>query len=72
MAHRRFTHFFRRRAPTIRALTVATACGFPRLLHAQATNPATSAASPAIIPYRLPTIAFVQPQDGARCSRTGR
>ena len=64
MAHRRFTHFFRRRAPTIRALAVATACGLPRLLRAQASTPAPSAPPPVVAPYRLPAIALVQPQDG--------
>lgn len=64
MAHRRFTHCFRRRAPTIRALAVATACGLPRLLRAQASTPATPTPPPVVAPYRLPAIALVQPQDG--------
>ncbi|NUP57089.1 MAG: hypothetical protein HOQ19_14755 [Gemmatimonadaceae bacterium] len=64
MRHRRFTHFFRRRAPTIRALAIATACGLPRLLRAQASTPSTPAPPPAVAPYRLPALALVQPQDG--------
>lgn len=63
MPHRRFTHLFRRRAPTARALAAIIACGLPRVLHAQ--TPAAPAPSPPIVaPYRLPSIALVQPQDG--------
>lgn len=63
MPHRRFTHLFRRRAPTARALAAIIACGLPRLLHAQ--TPAGPAMGPPIVsPYRLPSIALVQPQDG--------
>lgn len=63
MAHRRFTHFFRRRPPTAHALAAIMACALPRLLHAQTATMPTSGA-PAIAPYRLPAIALVQPQDG--------
>ena len=63
MPHRRFTHLFRRRAPTTRALAAIIACGLPRLLYAQ--SPAVPAPSqPIVAPYRLPSIALVQPQDG--------
>ena len=60
MAHRRFTHLFRRRAPAARALATIIACGLPRLLHAQSPAPA----QPPVAGYRLPAIALVQPQDG--------
>ena len=63
MAHRRFTHLFRRRTPTAHALAAIMACGLPRLLHAQITAVPTPGA-PSIAPYRLPAIALVQPQDG--------
>lgn len=63
MAHRHFTHLFRRRAPAARALAAIIACGVPQLLHSQApTVPATP--PPPVAPYRLPTITLVQPQDG--------
>lgn len=63
MAHRRFTHLFRRRASTARALAAVTlACGLPRFAHAQVSVPAPN--QPAVASYRLPGIALVQPQDG--------
>lgn len=63
MAHRRFTHLFRRRTPTAHALAAIMACGVPRLMHAQSTAVPTPGA-PIIAPYRLPSIVLVQPQDG--------
>ena len=63
MPHRRFTHLFRRRAPTTRALAAIIACGLPRLLHAQTPGVPTPGQTLAT-PYRLPAIALVQPQDG--------
>ena len=61
MPHRRFTHLFRRRAPTVRSLAAIIACGLPRLLHGQAAP----ASQPAILPlYRTPVIALVQPPSG--------
>ena len=64
MAHRRFTHLFRRRSPTARSFAAAVAFGLPRLLHAQATNPSTLGPTPTVAPYRIPTIALVQPVSG--------
>lgn len=64
MAHRRFTHFFQRRAPMSRALAAIIACTVPRLLHAQSPNPSTPGQPAVGAPYRLPAIALVQPQDG--------
>ena len=63
MSHRRFTHLFRRRAPTARALAAIVACSVPRLLFAQAPAVPTPG-QPVLLPYRLPSIALVQPQDG--------
>jgi hypothetical protein len=63
MQHRRFTHLFRRRAPTARALAAIIACGLPRLLHAQTPAVPTPGPQP-VAPYRSPAIALVQPQDG--------
>ena len=61
MTHRRFTHYFRRKAPTARALAAVVACSIPRLLHAQASPPVVTPSIPA---YRTPVIALVQPIDG--------
>lgn len=63
MAHRRFTHLFRRRAPAARALAALIACGLPRLLHAQSSSP-SPAGLPALGSYRTPAIALVQPASG--------
>lgn len=63
MAHRRFTHFFRRRSPAARIVAAALACGLPRLVHAQSSQPAQDPA-PALAPYRSPVIALVQPASG--------
>lgn len=64
MSHRRFTHFFRRRAPTVRIAAALVACSFARPLRAQSPTPPTSAPTPAIAPYRAPSIALVEPLDG--------
>ncbi|MFL5560851.1 MAG: hypothetical protein ACJ79K_05170 [Gemmatimonadaceae bacterium] len=64
MSHRRFTHFFRRRAPTARIAAALVACSFARPLHAQTPNPPASGPTPAIVPYRSPSIALVEPLDG--------
>lgn len=63
MAHRRFTHRFRRRTPTAHVLIATMACALPRLLHAQSvpTGQATPASFPA---YRKPVVALVQPANG--------
>lgn len=63
MAHRRFTHLFRRRTPAAHALAAIMACGLPRLLQSQ-TIAAPTPGAPTIASYRLPAIALVQPQDG--------
>lgn len=64
MSHRRFTHFFRRRAPTARIAAVLVACSLAQPLRAQAPGPPASAPTPAIAPYRVPSIALVEPLDG--------
>lgn len=68
MGHRRFTHFFRRRSPAARIVAAALACGLPRLLHAQSSQPAQDVA-PALAPYRTPVIALVQPTSGGAIPR---
>ena len=60
MPHRRFTHSFRRRAPTARIATGLLACSLARVAHAQSAP--TAPPSPAV--YRLPVIALVQPASG--------
>lgn len=64
MAHRHFTHLFRRRAPAARALAALIACGLPRLLHAQSSPAPVQQVSPQLAPYRTPVIALVQPASG--------
>ncbi len=64
MPHRRFTHFFRRRAPTVRIAAALVACSFARPLRAQSPTPPTSGQTTAIAPYRAPSIALVEPLDG--------
>lgn len=63
MAHRRFTHLFRRRAPAARVVATLVTCALPRLLHAQAPSaPAPDAST--LGGYRTPAIALVQPGNG--------
>ena len=64
MAHRRFTHFFRRRAPAARVVAALVAYGLPRVLHAQSSPAPVQQASPQLAPYRTPVIALVQPASG--------
>lgn len=63
MSHRRFTHFFRRRAPMVRIAAALVACSLAGSLRAQTVAVPTPGA-PTVAPYRLPAIALVQPQDG--------
>lgn len=64
MSHRRFTHFFRRRAPTTRIAAALVAYSLAQPLRAQTPTPPASGATPAIAPYRAPSIALVEPLDG--------
>lgn len=64
MPHRRFTHFFRRRAPAVRIAAAFVACGLARSLRAQTPTPPASGPTPTIAPYRAPSIALVEPLDG--------
>ena len=64
MSHRRFTHFFRRRAPTARIAAALVACSLARPLRAQTATPSAPGPTPMLAPYRAPAIALVEPLDG--------